>query len=75
MNIGQKLFYNFFIERVQDDKKEVAKVLLEVSFKRQAEGTFNLTYFQEIMPKFISIIKPEAVEEVKEAMENFATEL
>ena len=75
MNQGQKLFYNFFIERVQDDKKEVAKVLLEDSFKRQAEGTFNLTYFQEIMPKLISIIKPEAVEEVKEAMENFATKL
>ncbi|TCQ08102.1 hypothetical protein [Serpentinicella alkaliphila] len=53
MNQGQKLFYNFFIERVQDDKKEVAIVLLEDGFKRQAEGTFNLTYFQEIMPKCI----------------------
>ncbi len=75
MNQGQELFYNFFIERVKDDNKEEAKSLLEDSFEKQAEGTFDRTYFQEIMPKFFAIVKPEAVEEVKKAMDHFASSL
>jgi len=75
MNQGQVMFYNFFIERVKDDKKEEAKLLLEDSFARQAAGTFDMSYFQEIMPKFFAIVKPEAVEEVKEAMDHFASRL
>jgi len=61
MNQGQEMFYNFFMERVKDDKKEEARLLLEDGFARQAEGTFDMAYFQEIMPKFIAIVKPEAV--------------
>jgi len=73
MNQGQEMFYNFFIERVMDDKTEEAKSMLEESFARQAAGTFDMAYFQEIMPKFFAIIKPEAVEEVKEAMNSFSS--
>lgn len=54
------------------DKREEAKSLLEESFARQAAGTFDMTFFQEIMPKFYAIVKPEVLEEVKEAMEHFA---
>lgn len=75
MNQGQEMFYNFFIERVQDDKKEEAKSMLEESFARQAAGTFDMAYFQEIMPKFFAIIKPEAVAEVQEAMNSFSSRL
>jgi len=75
MNKGQEMFYNFFMDRVMDDKKEEAKSLLEESFARQAAGTFDMTFFQEIMPKFYAIVKPEALEEVKEAMEHFASTL
>lgn len=75
MNQGQEMFYNFFIERVKDDKKEEGKSLLEDSFAKQAEGTFDMVYFQEIMPKFFAIVKPEAVEEVREAMNHFASRL
>ncbi|MDF2595026.1 MAG: hypothetical protein K0R69_1367 [Clostridia bacterium] len=75
MNEGQALFNDFFIERVKEDKKEEAKLLLEDSFARQAAGTFDKAYFQEIMPKFFAILKPEAVEEVKAAMDHFASRL
>lgn len=75
MNQGQEMFYNFFIERVKDNKKEEAKLLLEDSFAKQAEGTFDMAYFQEIMPKLFAIVKPEAVEEVKEAIDHFASKL
>ncbi|NMA68448.1 MAG: hypothetical protein GX958_03405 [Desulfitobacterium sp.] len=75
MNQGQQMFYNFFIERVKDEKKVEAKTLLEEGFARQAAGTFDKAYFQEIMPKYYELVKPEALEEVKEAMAHFRSNL
>lgn len=75
MNQGQEMFYNFFIERVEDDKKEEAKKLLEEGFVRQDAGTFDKEYLQEIMPKYFAVIKPEAVDEFKQAMEHFSSRL
>lgn len=75
MNPGQKMFYDFFIDRAKEDKKEEAKALLEESFSRQAAGTFNMAYLQEVMPKFFNVVKPEAIDEVKEAMNHFASRL
>lgn len=75
MNQGQEMFYNFFIERAKDDKKEEAKKLLEEGFARQDAGTFDKAYLQEIIPQYFALIKPEAVEELKQAMEHFASRL
>ncbi len=75
MNPGQKMFYDFFIERTKDDKKEEAKSLLEYGFAKQAAGTFDKAYMDKIMPKYFELIKPEAVEELKEAMKNFSSRL
>lgn len=75
MNQGQELFYNFFIERAMDDKKEEAKALLEESFAKQAAGTFDMAYLQEVMPKFFAVLKPESIEEVKNAMNHFSSTL
>jgi hypothetical protein len=75
MNQGQEMFYNFFMERAKDDRKEEAKVLLEEGFVRQSAGTFDKSYLQEIMPHYFAIIKPEAIEELKQAMEHFASRL
>jgi hypothetical protein len=75
MNPGQQQFYDFFIERAQDGRKEEAKALLEDSFARQAAGTFDKAYFEEVMPKYFEVIKPEAVNELKAAMDHFASRL
>ena len=75
MNQGQEMFYNFFIERAKDDKKEEAKKLLMEGFVRQEEGTFDKEYLQNIMPQYFDLIKPEAVEELKQAMQHFASRL
>lgn len=42
---------------------------------RQAAGTFDRAYLEKIMPKLFACIKPEAAEEVKQAMEHFASTL
>lgn len=75
MNQGQEMFYNFFIERTKDDKKEEAKKLLMEGFARQEEGTFDKEYLQEIMPQYFELIKTEAVEELNQAMQHFASRL
>lgn len=75
MNPGQQQFYTFLMERVRDDKKDEAHALLEDSFSRQAAGTFDKTYLDEIMPKFYEIVKPEAIEDLKAAMSLFASRL
>ncbi len=73
MNPGQQQFYTFLMERVRADKIEEAKSLLEDSFSRQAAGTFDRAYLDEIMPKFYEIVKPEAMEDLKAAMIHFAS--
>ncbi len=75
MNPGQEMFYNFFMQRTKDDKKDVAKALLEDCFAKQNEGTFDGKYLEEIMPQFFAIVKPEAMEELKGAMSHFASKL
>ncbi len=75
MNPGQKQFYDFFIERTKDDKKEEARALLEDGFARQAAGTFDKAFLEQVMPKYFEIIKPEAVDELKTAMAHFTSRL
>lgn len=75
MNPGQKMFYDFFMNMVQDGKEEESKKALQESFERQANGTFNAEYMQSIMPKYFSLIKPECKEQLKQAMTSFASKL
>lgn len=75
MNPGQKMFFDFFIERTKEDRKEEAKALLEAGFAKQDAGTFSKEYLEEVMPKYFALIKPEAVEDLKGAMANFASRL
>lgn len=75
MNPGQEMFYKFFMERTKEDKKEEAKALLQDGFAKQEAGTFDKKYLEEVMPKYFEMIKPEAVEELKEAMNSFASRI
>lgn len=75
MNPGQKIFYDFIMERVQEGKAEEAQALLEESFARQAAGTLDREYFREIASKILSLVKPRAAEEVRAAMEDFGSRL
>lgn len=75
MNPGQEMFYKFFMERVQEDKKEEADALLKKGFELQEQGAFDRAYLMETMPKYMELIQPDALDEVKEAMAHFASRL
>ena len=70
MNQGQEKFFNFIMEKVNQENQEKAKELLTESFGKQADGTFNKEYMMSFIPRMLELIKPEFLEEVKEIMIN-----
>lgn len=72
MNQGQEKFLGYILERVQEDKVEEARALLADNFIKQAEGTFTQEDVLKFIPKIISLLKPEKVEEVQAVMKQFA---
>lgn len=72
MNPGQEKFFNFILERVQENKIDEAKVLLQNNFEKQAAGTFSAADVAEFGPKMISLLKADKIEEFKAIMMQFA---
>lgn len=68
---AQDKFFDFIIERTQDDKKAEMQAQLEDSFKKQQEGGFDALAFAASAAAIISMLKPEFVDEVKDIIANF----
>ena len=71
MNNGQEKFFSFIMERVESKNQDKAKELLNESFSKQSDGTFNQEYLMNFIPRMLELIKPEWIEEVKNIMTNF----
>jgi len=69
---GQEMFLNFILERVQEGKEDEAREILEENFKKLTEGTFSPEDIQTFLPKMISLLKPEKLEEVAGVVKQFA---
>lgn len=72
MNQGQEQFFNFILERIQDNKKDEAKTLLNESFAKQSEDLFSIEYMNHFSSKILEILKPEYADEVKTLMQGFS---
>ncbi|GAA0778880.1 hypothetical protein GCM10008908_36470 [Clostridium subterminale] len=70
MNQGQEHFLNFIIQNVEEKNQDRAKQLLNESFTKQDNGTFNAEYMSSFIPRMLELIKPECVEQVKNIMMN-----
>ena len=70
MNNGQERFFSFIMERVELENQDKAKELLNESFAKQEEGTFNQEYMMNFIPRMLELIKPECIDEVKNIMVN-----
>ena len=69
---GQEMFLNFILQRVQEGKENEAKEILIENFKKQQEGTFTQDDIQQFIPKMISLIKPDKLEEIKAVVKQFS---
>ena len=75
MDKGQEQFLNFILERTQETKIEEAKALLADNFRKQADGSYTQADALGVIPKLISFLKPEKVQEVQEVMKQFAQDM
>ena len=69
---GQEMFLNFILQRVQEGKEDEAKAILTENFRKQTEGTFSQQDIQEFIPKMISLLKPEKLDEVQAVVKQFS---
>lgn len=75
MNAGQEKFLGFILGNVDESNQTEAKALLEESFAKQADGTFNQEYLATFIPKMLGLIKEDRVEQVKAVMMEFRSKL
>lgn len=73
METGQQRFYDFIMERVDDENQKDAEALLRDSFSKQADGTFDNDYLNGFNPRLLALIKPESVEEVRKILMEFSS--
>jgi hypothetical protein len=69
---GQEMFLGFILQRVQEGKVDEAREILLENFKKQEEGTFSQEDIQAFIPKMISLLKPEKLEEVQAVVKQFS---
>lgn len=75
MNQGQKMFYDFYMNLVEEGNEKEAEEVLKECFQKQEEGTFHREYLESIQSKMYELIRPEGLEQLKKAMEQFASKL
>jgi hypothetical protein len=71
MDDGQKVFFDFIMERTQDGKQEAMAAALEAHFKPPEESGFDPDAFMKGIEVIISMLKPEAVPEILKMMDPF----
>ena len=75
MNQGQELFCNFILERVRDEEKDTAKILLDESLAKLSDDTFTHDDALEAQKTIMKMLKPEALGEVIAAMTQIAAQM
>lgn len=71
MNAGQAKFYEFMLARSKEEHVEDMKLLLADAFEKAAAGQQTPDFFAEFNQKAFSYLKPDTIEEVKQAMAHF----
>ena len=75
MHSGQKQFYDYIFKRVRSGNEEEAKKLLNESFEKQENGTFDQDYLQSFMIEMLELIQDEDKEEVEMIMNEFGKKI
>ena len=69
---AQEMFLNFILQRVQAGKEDEAKEILIENFRKQDEGTFTQEDIAQFVPKMLSLLNPDKIEEIKAIAKQFA---
>ena len=69
---AQEMFLNFILQRVQAGKEDEAKEILTENFRKQDEGTFTQEDIAQFVPKMLSLLNPDKIEEIQAIAKQFA---
>ncbi len=69
---AQEMFLNFILQRVQAGKEDEAKEILIENFRKQDEGTFTQEDIAQFVPKMLSLLNPDKIEEIQAIAKQFA---
>jgi hypothetical protein len=69
---AQEMFLNFILQRVQAGKEDEAKEILMENFRKQEEGTFTQEDIEQFVPKMLSLLNPDKIEEIQAIAKQFA---
>ena len=69
---AQEMFLNFILQRVQVGKEDEAKEILIENFRKQDEGTFTQEDIAQFVPKMLSLLNPDKIEEIQAIAKQFA---
>lgn len=71
MNPGQEMFSKFLKGLVKEGRERDAETILQECFRLQEEGKFTPAVMAEIMPRMFDVVRPECVQQLKEAASHF----
>ena len=69
---AQEMFLNFILQKVQAGKEDEAKEILIENFRKQDEGTFTQEDIAQFVPKMLSLLNPDKIEEIQAIAKQFA---
>jgi hypothetical protein len=69
---AQEMFLNFILQRVQAGKEDETKEILMENFRKQEEGTFTQEDIEQFVPKMLSLLNPDKIEEIQAIAKQFA---
>lgn len=75
MNSGQEKFMQFILQSVKEENAEKAKELLEESFAKQNNGTFDLIYLDSFITDMLELVKEDQKQQVLGIMQNFKQQM
>ncbi|MFK4566587.1 hypothetical protein [Enterococcus sp. UD-01] len=75
MKAEEKQFYDFIMERTKPDHKEDMKRLVAELLERRATGKLDKMYLMGVVPRALSYLNPDSVNEVKKVVTDFSAKL
>jgi hypothetical protein len=75
MKAEEKQFYDFIMERTKPDHKEDMKRLVAELLERRSTGKLDKMYLMSVVPRALSYLNPDSVNEVKKVVTDFSSKL
>ncbi|MTD38375.1 hypothetical protein GIX45_07015 [Erwinia sp. CPCC 100877] len=75
MKAEEKQFYDFIMERTKPDHKEDMKRLVAELLERRGTGKLDKMYLMGVVPRALSYLNPDSVNEVKKVVTDFSAKL